>query len=56
MQRPHGIAWLHGDEVAVTMEGSKTLLVVDVAAVKVTTAIETDQNGSHRVARSSQTS
>ena len=49
-RRPHGIAWLRGNEVAVTTEGSKTLLIVDVAAGKITTAIETEQNGSHMVA------
>ena len=49
-RRPHGIAWLRGNEVAVTTEGSKTLLIVDVAAGNVTAAIDTDQNGSHMVA------
>jgi YVTN family beta-propeller protein len=34
----------------VTTEGSKTLLVVDIVAGKVTSAIETDQSGSHMVA------
>ena len=48
--RPHGIAWLRGNEVAVTTEGTKTLLTVDVEAGKVTSAIETDQLGSHMVA------
>jgi YVTN family beta-propeller protein len=47
---PHGIAWLRGNEVAVTTEGTKTLLTVDIAAGKVTAAIETDQLGSHMVA------
>jgi YVTN family beta-propeller protein len=41
---------LRGNEVAVTTEGTKTLLVVDVEAGKVTVAIETDQDGSHMVA------
>ena len=49
-RRPHGIAWLRGNEVAVTTEGSKTLLIVDVVAGNVTAAIDTDQNGSHMVA------
>lgn len=49
-RRPHGIAWLRGNEVAVTTEGSKTLLIVDVAAGNITAAIDTDQNGSHMVA------
>jgi YVTN family beta-propeller protein len=49
-RRPHGVAWLHGNEVAVTTEDTKTLLIVDVEAGKVTAAIETDQDGSHMVA------
>jgi YVTN family beta-propeller protein len=49
-RRPHGAAWLRGNEVAVTTEGTKTLLIVDVEAGKVTAAIETDQDGSHMVA------
>jgi YVTN family beta-propeller protein len=48
--RPHGIAWLRGNEVAVTSEGTKSLLIVDIEASKVTAAIETDQLGSHMVA------
>jgi YVTN family beta-propeller protein len=48
--RPHGIAWLRGNEVTVTSEGSKALLLVDIAASKVTAAIATDQLGSHMVA------
>ena len=48
--RPHGIAWLRGSDVAVTTEGAKTLLIVDVEAGKVTAAIDTDQFGSHMVA------
>jgi YVTN family beta-propeller protein len=48
--RPHGIAWLRGSQVAVTAEGTKALLTVDVEAGKVTAAIETDQLGSHMVA------
>lgn len=49
-RRPHGAAWLRDNEVAVTTEGTKTLLIVDVEAGKVTAAIETDQDGSHMVA------
>jgi YVTN family beta-propeller protein len=49
-RRPHGIEWLRGNEVAVTTEGTKTLLIVDVAAGKVAAAVETDQDGSHMVA------
>lgn len=48
--RPHGIVWLHGDEVAVTVEASKALLVVGVTEGKVKHAIATDQVGSHMVA------
>lgn len=48
--RPHGIAWLRGNDVAVTTEGTKTLLTVDIEAGKVTAAIDTDQLGSHMVA------
>lgn len=48
--RPHGAAWLRGNEVAVTTEGTRKLLIVDVDAGKITAAIDTDQNGSHMVA------
>jgi YVTN family beta-propeller protein len=48
--RPHGIVWLQGDEVAVTVEGSKALLVVGVNDGKVKHAIPTDQVGTHMVA------
>lgn len=48
--RPHGIVWLQGDEVAVTVEGSKALLVVGVNDGKVKHAIQTDQVGTHMVA------
>lgn len=48
-RRPHGIAWLQGSEVAVTVEGSKAVLVVDVNSAKVLSAIATDQNVSHMV-------
>lgn len=49
-RRPHGIAWLEGDQVAVTTEGSKSLVIVDVKAGKVLRAIPTDQDVSHMVA------
>jgi YVTN family beta-propeller protein len=52
-RRPHGIAWLKGNEVAVTVEGSKAMLIVDVAAGKVLQAIPTGQDVSHMVAISS---
>lgn len=52
-RRPHGIAWLQGDEAAVTVEGSKALLIVAVNEGKVKHAIPTDQAGTHMVAVSS---
>ncbi|MBL8265549.1 cytochrome D1 domain-containing protein [Steroidobacter sp.] len=48
--RPHGIVWLQGDEVAVTVEASKALLIVGVTEGKVKQAVATDQVGSHMVA------
>lgn len=48
--RPHGIVWLQGDEVAVTVEASKALLIVGVNDGTVRHAIATDQIGSHMVA------
>lgn len=48
-RRPHGIVWLKGDEVVVTAEGNKALLVVDVNTAKVSAAVVTDQNVSHMV-------
>lgn len=49
-RRPHGITWLRGNEIAVTVEGSKSLLVVDVETGKVLGSVVTDQNVSHMVA------
>jgi YVTN family beta-propeller protein len=51
--RPHGIVWLQGDEVGVTVEASKALLIVGVNEGKVKHAIATDQAGTHMVAVSS---
>ncbi len=48
-RRPHGITWLRGNEVAVTVEGSKALLVVDVETAKILSSVVTDQNVSHMV-------
>ncbi|MDQ3175691.1 MAG: hypothetical protein M3Q91_18600 [Acidobacteriota bacterium] len=48
-RRPHGITWLRDREVAVTAEGSKALLIVDVNTGKVLSAVPTDQNVSHMV-------
>ncbi len=49
-RRPHGITWLRGNEIAVTTEGNKCLLLVDINEAKVLAAIATDQNVSHMVA------
>lgn len=48
-RRPHGITWLRGDEIAVTAEGNKALLIVDIKKGAVAAAIVTDQNVSHMV-------
>lgn len=49
-RRPHGIVWLPGGRVAVTVEGSRALLVVDVASGKIVNAIPTGADVSHMVA------
>lgn len=48
-RRPHDIAWLQNDDVAVTVEGSRALILVDVGRGTVRDAIDTDQNISHMV-------
>src|SRR6185503_9153918 len=48
-RRPHGIEWLRGDEIVVTAEGNKALLIVDLQKGTVAAAITTDQNVSHMV-------
>lgn len=48
-RRPHGIAWLQDELVAVTAEGNKTLLVLDVGKGVVRDVIGTNQNVSHMV-------
>ena len=48
-RRPHGIEWLRGNEIVVTAEGNKALLVVDIDSGKVAAAVTTDQNVSHMV-------
>lgn len=53
-RRPHGIVWLKGNEVAVTVEGSKALLLVDVSSGQVLGAVGTEQNVSHMVVVSPQ--
>jgi YVTN family beta-propeller protein len=52
-RRPHGIVWLKDREIAVTAEGSKALLILDVNTGKVLSAVPTDQNVSHMVVVSS---
>ncbi|MGH9457620.1 MAG: hypothetical protein ACRD2J_08280 [Thermoanaerobaculia bacterium] len=49
-QRPHGVAWIDGERLAVTTEGSRHLLVVDVARGEIVDAIPTGENVSHMVA------
>ena len=48
-RRPHGITWLRGNEIVVTAEGNKALLIVDIQSGTVAAAITTDQNVSHMV-------
>lgn len=48
-RRPHGIEWLRGNEIVVTAEGNKALLIVDIESGKVAAAVLTDQNVSHMV-------
>lgn len=49
--RPHGLVWLQDNRRAVvTAQGSKHLLVIDLAARRITGAYPTDQEGSHMVA------
>jgi len=48
--RPHGIAFLDRTRAAVTAEGAKALLVVDVARGEVEARIETGQEIAHMVA------
>ena len=48
-RRPHGIVWLKGNEIALTSEANKALLVVDVSTGKVSRNAITDQNVSHMV-------
>jgi len=48
--RPHGVAWIGENRVAVTTEGSAHLLVVDIEAGRVLDQIPTNQEISHMVA------
>ena len=49
-KRPHGVKWIDGRRAAVTSEESKALLIVDVEAGKVESAIATGHETSHMVA------
>lgn len=49
-RRPHGLAWLDTERLAVTTEASAHLLVVEPRAGKITSAVETAQEVSHMVA------
>lgn len=49
-RRPHGLAWLEGNQVAVTTEDSQSLLIVDVDSGKVLHTIGTGASISHMVA------
>lgn len=48
--RPHGIAWLADDRVAVTAERDSAVVLVDVAAGRVVGAAPTGQGASHMLA------
>jgi YVTN family beta-propeller protein len=50
-RRPHGVTWYgSGDEILVTAEANKMLLIVDIAKGAIRQAIPTDQEVSHMVA------
>ena len=49
-QRPHGMAFIGNDKLAVTSEASQNLVIVDLTAGTVETAIPTQARGSHMVA------
>lgn len=48
--RPHGVAWIDGSRVAVTAEGTASLLVVDVPKGAVAASVGTGAEVSHMVA------
>ena len=48
--RPHGVAWFAADRIAVTVEGSQHLLVVEPDTGRIVAAIATGQEVSHMVA------
>jgi DNA-binding beta-propeller fold protein YncE len=47
--RPHGVAWYSSDRIAVTAEGSRSLLILDPETGRIVDAIETAQDTSHMV-------
>jgi YVTN family beta-propeller protein len=47
--RPHGLAWIGPDRIAVTAEGSGDLLVVDVSKGAIVRSVPTGQQISHMV-------
>lgn len=49
-RRPHGIVWMPSNRVAVTVEGSRALLIVNVNAGAIEKVVATGQDGSHMVA------
>ena len=52
--RPHGLAWIDHERLAVTAEGSRHLLVVDPSSGEILLAVETAQEVSHMVAVSAE--
>jgi len=50
-ERPHGVAWLPGGEqVLVTSESTRSVIVVEIESGRVRSALPTDQAGSHMLA------
>jgi YVTN family beta-propeller protein len=47
--RPHGVAWLDDQRIAVTSEASRQLLIVDAGAGAVKQSLATDRETSHMV-------
>ena len=48
--RPHGLAWISPDRLAVTAEGSEHLLVIEPRSGSIRSQVETSQRVSHMVA------
>ncbi len=48
--RPHGVTWIDGTRLAVTTEGSRNVLVIDVNGGTIVSATGTGQDVSHMVA------